>query len=104
MPANRITRKLNDLDDVAGAPVPGQVLAWTGTQWQPSDETATSTYVHSQAVASATWVIAHGLGRYPSVSVVDSALNVVVGDVRYDNTNQVTVTFSAAFGGTAYLN
>lgn len=104
MPANRVTRKLTDLNDVAGTPAPGQVLAWTGSQWQPADETSTSTYVHTQAVAASTWVITHGLARFPSVSVVDSALNVVVGDVRYDNPNQVTVRFSAAFGGTAYLN
>lgn len=104
MPAHRIANRLSDLNDVTGAPVDGQVLAWTGTQWQPTTLEGPSTYVHTQNIAQDTWVISHGLGRYPSVAVVDSALNVVVGDVTYDSTNQVTVRFSAAFGGTAYLN
>lgn len=61
-------------------------------------------YVHQQMVPSATWVIAHGLNRYPSITIVDSAGSVVIGAVDYDSTNQITVTFSAAFGGSAYLN
>lgn len=103
MPATRLIRQISDLDDFEGTPVPGQVLRWTGSQWQPTSD-GTTTYVHTQALASDTWVISHGLGRHPSVSVVDSAANVVTGDVTYDSNNQVTVRFSAAFGGTAYLN
>lgn len=104
MPARRVIRRLPDLDDVGGTPDTGQILRWSGSQWQPSDDEGPATYVHNQAIAASTWIIAHGLDRYPSVSVVDSALNVVTGDVTYDSTNQVTVRFSSAFGGTAYLN
>ena len=61
-------------------------------------------YVHVQNEASSIWVVEHQMGRYPSVTVVDSAGTMVFGDVIYDNENQVTITFTAAFSGKAYLN
>lgn len=62
------------------------------------------TFVHDQIAASATWVVAHNLNCNPAVSVVDSAGDIVYGNVRYDSLNQITVTFSAPFSGKAYLN
>lgn len=61
-------------------------------------------YVHAQDAASLTWSITHNLGRFPSVTVVDSAGTQVVGRVVYDSVNALTLTFSAAFSGKAYLN
>lgn len=61
-------------------------------------------HVFTQGTPATTWSIFHNLGKYPSVSVVDSANNEVVGDVQYNSANQVTITFSAAFSGKAYLN
>ena len=61
-------------------------------------------YVHTQAVPDADWTITHGLGRYPSVTVVDSAGSTVLGNVEYLSANQVVVHFNGAFGGSAYLN
>lgn len=58
----------------------------------------------TQGVPAATWVILHNLGKFPSVSVVDSAGSLVEGDVVHDNVNQVTLHFGAAFSGVAYLN
>lgn len=66
--------------------------------------TAKTAYVHTQTVAAAVWTITHNLGKYPSVSIVDSANDEVIGEVRYTNTNEVVVTFSAAFSGKAFLN
>lgn len=62
------------------------------------------TYAHTQGVANATWVITHNLNKRPSITVVDSAEAVVVGQVEYNSDNQVTLTFSGAFSGKAYLN
>jgi hypothetical protein len=45
--------------------------------------------------------VAHGLGRLPAVTVVDSAEDVCTGDVRYVDANTVQLTFSAPFSGTA---
>jgi hypothetical protein len=42
--------------------------------------------------------------KFPSITVVDSANTVVQGTVFYDSTTQITLTFSAAFSGQAYLN
>lgn len=61
-------------------------------------------HVFTQGTPATTWSIFHNLGKYPSVSVVDSSNNEVVGDVNYNSANQVTITFSAAFSGKAYLN
>ena len=63
-----------------------------------------ATYTHTQASAASSWVITHNLGRRPSVTIVDSGGNVQIGDVLYNSDNQITVNFSAAFGGYAYLN
>ncbi len=63
-----------------------------------------STYVHTQSSPSATWSISHNLGRRPSVTVVDSAGTVVIGEVTYLSDNTLRVEFSAGFSGQAYLN
>lgn len=69
------------------------------------DRAATSeTYTHVQSVASSTWVITHNLGKFPSVMVIDSSGNVVVGEITYNSNNQITIQFSAPFAGKAYLN
>jgi hypothetical protein len=56
-----------------------------------------------QGSAAATWVIDHTLGGKPQVTIVDSADTHVFGEVQYNSNTQVTVTFSAAFSGKAYL-
>ena len=61
-------------------------------------------YVYTQSSPSAVWIIAHNLAKYPSVTVVDSANNMVFGEVLYDSINQVTLTFAGAFSGKAFFN
>ena len=61
-------------------------------------------YTHHQGIASAVWHINHNLGFYPNVTVEDSAENVVEGDIAYTDFNNLTITFSASFGGIAYLS
>lgn len=61
-------------------------------------------YIFSQDIPSALWTIQHDLNKKPSVTVVSSSDVVVYGDVTYLNTNKLTITFSAAFSGKAYLN
>ena len=65
--------------------------------------TNTRRYVHEQGQASTTWTITHTLGGKPQVTIVDSADTHVFGEVQYLSNSQVTVTFSAAFSGKAYL-
>jgi len=78
---------------VAGEPGPQGIPGLSG-----------ASYVHTQSVPEADWSIAHGLGRYPSVTVVDSAGTVVFGNVEYLSVNLVIVHFNGAFGGAAFLN
>ena len=61
-------------------------------------------YTHNQAVPSSVWTIAHNMGKNPSVSIVDSAGDEVVGQVIHTSLNQVVISFTAAFSGKAYLN
>ncbi len=61
-------------------------------------------YVYTQSSPSAVWVVTHNLAKYPSVSVVDSADNIVFGEVFYNSVNQVTLTFAGAFSGKAFFN
>jgi hypothetical protein len=61
-------------------------------------------YRHVQSVAAAVWTVVHNLGKFPSVSVVDSTGTTVYGTIRYDSTSQVTLSFSGAFGGEAYFS
>ena len=61
-------------------------------------------FTYSQVTASGSWDITHNLDKNPSVSIVDSGGNTVVGDVVYINKNQLTINFTAQFSGKAYLN
>jgi hypothetical protein len=61
-------------------------------------------FVFNQNSPATTWNITHNLGRRPSVTVVDSAGTVVIGEVTYTSDNALTIQFSAGFSGQAYLN
>lgn len=61
-------------------------------------------YTHTQGTSSATWVINHNLGYNPNVTVQDSAQTTVEGNVSYTSVSSLTITFSGAFSGKAYLS
>lgn len=61
-------------------------------------------FVHVQQVPQAIWMIEHDLGKYPSVAIVDSAGENVVGEVFYINNNTVEIRFTNAFAGKAFFN
>jgi hypothetical protein len=67
-------------------------------------ETYKFSHIHNQTVSSNTWSITHNLNKYPSVSVVDSSNEEVIGEVQHINSNSLTVKFSAPFSGKAFLN
>ena len=68
------------------------------------NEDISSVYIYEQVTPSDTWVINHGLNTRPSITVVDSAGDVVVGSETYNDNYTVTIKFSSAFSGEAYLN
>lgn len=61
-------------------------------------------YSHTQGLASTVWTIEHNLGFYPSVTVFMSSGDVVEGAIEHQDTNNLTITFSVAISGTAYLS
>ena len=62
------------------------------------------TFVFTQTVAATVWNVNHNLGKFPSISVVDTANTVVTGQYEYTDNNNVILKFSAGFAGKAYLN
>lgn len=84
------------------------LVGMTGTQGPQgaggSGGGADSHFTFNQGIASASWSINHNLGKFPSISVVDSAGHQGFGSVRYVDANNLVVSFAAPFAGTAYLN
>ena len=101
-----------DLTDSDGAKTTVKLKGGTGiTLTQPASNEITiaslnddANFVFIQGIPSATWNITHNLGKFPSVSVVDTADQLMYGDTEYINENSLTITFSAPFSGKAYLN
>ena len=61
-------------------------------------------YVHTQVALSAVWTVVHNLGKFPSVSVVDSGGTELLANVVYIDANNLTLTFGAPTSGKAYMN
>jgi hypothetical protein len=61
-------------------------------------------WIHTQIVSLSTWTITHNLVAYPSVTVVDSGGNTVIGQVTYLSANALQIVFNASFSGKAYLS
>ena len=80
-----------------------QVVGIPGPTGAPGAD-ADKSDVWTQSSAASVWVITHALGKFPSVTVVDSAGTLVEGDVEYNSITQITLSFGAAFAGLAYLN
>jgi len=62
------------------------------------------TFVFTQGTPATTWNIQHNLGKFPSITVIDTGNTVVIGEYNYTSNTNVILTFSAAFAGKAYLN
>jgi len=60
--------------------------------------------VYAQASPSTVWNIVHTLSFIPNIIIVDSEKNVVEGDYKYANANEITATFNSAISGKAYLS
>ena len=61
-------------------------------------------YTHNQGSASATWNVAHNLNKFPSTTVVLSTGQKGYGDITYVDANNLTITFTGAESGKAYIN
>ena len=75
-------------------------VAATGVSGVESDKF----FTFNQPTAAGVWNIQHDLKKFPSVSIADSANNIVEGAITYIDNNNLTITFTAPFSGKAYLN
>ena len=70
----------------------------------------TPTFVFPQTAPAVAWgsgtppVVTHNLGKFPSITVIDTGNTVVQGEYTYIDNNTVALAFSAPFAGKAYLN
>lgn len=82
---------------------PEVVVTTGGIQGAPGED-GDKHYHHVQPTPSAEWDVTHALGKYPAVTVVNSARDEVVGEVHYVDNNRVILRFTAAFSGQAFFN
>ncbi|MBL6465410.1 MAG: hypothetical protein JNG49_03250 [Peptostreptococcus stomatis] len=61
-------------------------------------------YRHDQINASNNWQIKHNLRKIPSVTIIDSGGNEVIGDVKHLSENELVINFTYEFSGSAILN
>ena len=112
--AIRIRDKLYDVSGSSGSPASSTNVDLSGSSTGFAKTLTTdgsnvywtdTTFIYTQAGASTEWSITHNLNRYPSVTLLLSASeDIVIGDVTYDNANELTVTLSGPNTGKAYLN
>jgi hypothetical protein len=114
--ANRVLRQSDDgrviaetpVTSSAGAADAGKVLVLDAAGHVDASAIASGAgdqhYTHSQNVPSDTWVINHNLGKYPSVTILDSANTEWRAEVRHNSVNQAVVYLAFEFSGTAHCN
>jgi len=90
----------NGGDNIIVTPVINQI---TVASPGPQGNAAQVFYVHTQSSPSAVWTINHDLGAQPTAVVLDSAGTQCEGTFSYPSANQMVITFTAAFSGTAYV-
>lgn len=97
----RAREELDKKQDKLPQYVPGKALINDGTNvfWGYPE-----TFIFEQAEVTKVWTIVHDMNKYPSVTVVDSGNNEVVGDVIYIDKNNLKIQFAFAFSGKVYLN
>jgi len=78
---------------------------WTGIAWDIVVATQIfGSFTYVPADARTVWSINHNLGYNPNITVLDSLGNECYGQILYNGNNSLTLTFSQAVYGTAYLS
>lgn len=72
-------------------------------EYVAQNEVADKNYVQN-FIASSFVTVNHNLNKIPSINVIDSAGDEVVGQVQHLNTNAATLTFNAPFSGQVTCN
>lgn len=99
----RVSRQVNVNGDIAEE-FPTVLLQMQAEIDALAREIGITYYTYAQNEASDVWLVTHPLEKMPAVTVVDSAGNVVIGEITYIDTGTVRIRFNGAFSGKAYLN
>jgi hypothetical protein len=87
---------------------PQPTFIWDGTSWNAiygeGGGSGGSYFEYHQAVAATRWTIQHLLHYEPAVTVKNPAGNTVRGSVKHVDDNNLTIDFSEAIAGVAYLS
>jgi hypothetical protein len=62
------------------------------------------TFVFDQVTPATLWNVTHNLGKFPSVTVVDSANTVIQAQVNQISVNSLDIILNNATSGKAYIN
>jgi hypothetical protein len=75
-----------------------------GDKGDPGDVVGADKHFSQAFNVASSVTVNHNLGKYPAVTVVNSAGDEVEGLVEHVSANSVSVSFSAPFSGVVYLN
>ena len=64
----------------------------------------TSSFHFIQPGPSLQWNVTHNLSRFPNVSIVDTAGNVLFADVQHISLNTLTIKFNQSTSGEAWCS
>lgn len=98
-----------DTDDPAAGGGRGFTYQWEETAKVLEEQIATVaagggvSFVHTQSVPAATWVIDHHMNLIPNVLILDVSGQELVAEVRHPSDQTTVVVHSAPYSGTAYL-
>jgi hypothetical protein len=79
--------------------IPPSIKGDKGDDGDPGD--SASRYVHTQALASETWLVNHNFGFFPSASVFTTGGLEIEAEVQNLNVNQTEIRLSVAMSGYA---
>jgi hypothetical protein len=104
-----VTVRIGGTDVYEQAVPAGSTLAYENGRGWYIDRAQTlisgdKTYQHDQGTPSSAWTVVHGLGKYPAVSVIDSAGTQLMAQVDHTSLTQLVITFAGATAGTAVCN
>jgi hypothetical protein len=61
-------------------------------------------HLHTQGTPAAVWTVQHDLGKWPAVTVTDTAGSELIANVHHIDQDNLTITFAAATSGRAFMN
>jgi hypothetical protein len=104
MAATGTTKKVRVGDLLAGTDAAGAAAMALSAAEAYTDARAGGRSFSQPFTVASQVTVTHGLGRYPAVTVIDSAGDLIEGEIGYLSPDSLTVSFSAPFSGVVTCN